>query len=201
VWRHIHRIIASTMELHGYVNVIAAKTFSLQQAFRTYITWLCMRGRCLNQNAPNYYLYGGRGIIPCKELDSFDIFLNEMGDRPIGMTLHRIDNDKGYYKDNCVWQTTKGQQRHRRINHKILAFGREQTLAAWAEESGLSPSTISKRLKRGVDAETAIARPSLGRGGGSWTSYARIRIGSTAIEDGGEHDDATTPTNCCHCSQ
>lgn len=80
-----------------------------------YQTWATMKQRCVNPNHAKYYLYGGRGITVCDEWkNSFVKFLDDMGDRPKGHTLNRIDNDGPYCKDNCEWQTYSKQNSNRR---------------------------------------------------------------------------------------
>lgn len=83
---------------HGYAN-----------KGRTYRTWKEMRQRCRNPNGDKWRWYGGRGITVCVEWDDFERFLSDMGDRPEGMTLDRIDPDGNYCKANCRWATSKQQ--------------------------------------------------------------------------------------------
>jgi hypothetical protein len=64
-----------------------------------------MKERCTNPNRDNYEDYGGRGITFCKRWEDFENFLQDMGERPEGMTLDRLDNSKGYFKGNCKWST------------------------------------------------------------------------------------------------
>tara|TARA_R100000951_G_scaffold49479_2_gene41801 strand:+ start:103 stop:555 length:453 start_codon:yes stop_codon:yes gene_type:complete len=78
-----------------------------------YQCWASMRMRCLNNKNPRFKNYGGRGITVCDEWkNSFVSFYNDMGDMGAGMSLDRIDNNKGYYKGNCRWATKSEQQRN-----------------------------------------------------------------------------------------
>jgi hypothetical protein len=87
----------------------------------TYNTWRGMKLRCYNKNREDYKHYGGRGIEVCERWrSSFVAFLEDMGPRPPGMTLDRIDVNKGYCKDNCRWATKAEQERNKRVHSKVL---------------------------------------------------------------------------------
>ena len=83
----------------------------------TYVSWQSMRTRCLNANSVDYSRYGGRGITIDPAWDCFENFLSDMGERPAGRTLDRIDVDGPYCKSNCRWATAK-EQRHNQRPHK-----------------------------------------------------------------------------------
>lgn len=127
-----------------------------------YKTWLNMKDRCRNPKNPYYHNYGGRGITVCAEWDeSFVAFLRDVGERPSpAHTLDRKDNNGNYEPHNVRW-VTKKQQAHNMRKNRLLTFnGKTQTLAAWAEEIGLVPSTLHHRLfVAGLSVEKALTMP------------------------------------------
>lgn len=126
----------------------------------TYRTWAKMLDRCYNSNHKAHHYYGGRGITVCDEWRSFEGFYRDMGDRPNGKTLDRIDNDGPYAPWNCEWRTMKEQSRNRRSNVTITFNGSTKIIADWASEIGMEASGIRWRLKNGWTVEDALTTPS-----------------------------------------
>lgn len=81
---------------------------------KEYRTWKAMINRTTNPKSQDYYNYGGRGIYTCERWKDFVNFYEDMGDKPEGYSLERIDNDKGYFPENCKWETAINQARNRR---------------------------------------------------------------------------------------
>lgn len=114
---------------------------------REYSTWNSMITRCTNPNNKDYPNYGGRGITVCQEwLDSFEVFYRDMGDIPEGMSLDRVDNNKGYYKDNCKW-STNSEQKHNRRTFRSNTSGRtgvhfQKTDGKWVAKIGFQNKLI-----------------------------------------------------------
>lgn len=79
-----------------------------------WVIWQGIKQRCLNPNNKAYKNYGGRGITICNEWMEFARFFKDMGLRPKGLQIDRIDNDKGYYKENCKWVSPKQNCSNRR---------------------------------------------------------------------------------------
>lgn len=124
-----------------------------QSGSRLYWIWQAMKDRCLNKNNKNYSRYGGRGITICDEWkDDFANFYEwalKNGYRDT-LTIDRIDNNKGYFPDNCRWLTNKEQSRNRRNNIVVSYNGEEMTLIEASEKSGLSYSALNARWCRGI---------------------------------------------------
>lgn len=127
---------------------------------REYTTWNCMRNRCRNPNDGAYRWYGGRGIKVCDRWDSFENFLTDMGPRPHGCSLDRIDVDADYGPDNCRWLPDALQNRNKRNNRLLTFNGETKTVAEWAELRGLSRDLIGSRInRRGWPVERALTTP------------------------------------------
>ena len=124
----------------------------------TYKSWASMIQRCNNPKNPNFADYGGRGITVCHEWSSFDGFLTDMGERPDGLTIERINNEIGYSKENCRWATRADQMANTRNNIHITINGETRILVDWSRLSGVHPDTIRARLSRGWSAEQAVFR-------------------------------------------
>jgi hypothetical protein len=123
-----------------------------------YRVWIRMRQRCNNPNDRNYRWYGARGITVCERWSDFGSFIADMGVRPKGMTLERIDNNKGYNPDNCRWATMQEQGRNRRDNRNYTLNGVTQNISAWARQIGISHETMRQRLSK-WPTEKALSEP------------------------------------------
>ena len=104
----------------------------------TYKSWAEMLYRCRG-NGRSYLK--GKGIIVCKNWLRFEGFLVDMGKRPNGKSIDRIDNFKGYFKKNCRWATNKEQGRNKR--NTLLLMGK--TMSEWGEILGIKRSTLAQR--------------------------------------------------------
>lgn len=126
---------------------------------RLFNTWVSMRNRCNNPNDSYYKDYGGRGITVCDEWQSDFAAFREWAlanGYKSNLSIDRIDNNKGYFPKNCRWATAKEQARNRRSNRNITAFGKTQTIQAWAEETGLKYRTLHHRIEAGWPIEKAL---------------------------------------------
>ena len=107
-----------------------------------------MKARCLNQNNKHYANYGGRGIKICDEwINNFNQFVVDMGEKPQGYSIDRIDNNGDYTPNNCKWSTKKEQQRNRRVTKHITIEGVDYLICDVAERYGFKYDTIEKRAK------------------------------------------------------
>lgn len=125
-----------------------------------YRSWTSMIARCGCPTATDYSDYGGRGITVCDRWrTSFENFLADMGPRPKGTTLDRIDVNGNYEPGNCRWSTAIDQAMHRRDNTILTYDGRSLTLAEWARRTGIQSDTIGRRLERGWSIARALTEP------------------------------------------
>jgi len=108
---YIAKITSERMTKHG------------KHGSQTYSIWKGMRKRCNNPNEPAYPRYGGAGIKVCDRWSNYELFLEDMGERPEGLTIDRIDGAKGYYNENCRWATYTEQARNRSCKNKTNHVG------------------------------------------------------------------------------
>jgi hypothetical protein len=110
--------------------------------------WNGMMARCNNKKHQQYADYGGRGIKVCERWRDPWKFFEDMGERPDGATLERVNNGKGYDPENCRWATRKEQMRNKRTNRLIRFRGQTKPLSQWAEEVEISEATIRDRIDK-----------------------------------------------------
>lgn len=117
-------------------------------ATTTYNVWLGMKGRCSNPNNHIWKYYGGRGITLCERWNEFENFLADMGERPPGLSLERVDNNSGYYPDNCVWADKAAQSVNKRNTKFVIIRGEPRPFASLCEEYGVKYKTMWTRDQR-----------------------------------------------------
>ena len=128
-------------------EVTAAKNFLHGMVHSgAYKSWQAMKTRCNNQNQEANKRYRNLGYASDWEI--FENFVRDMGERPHGMTLDRIDNSKGYSKDNCRWATAAQQNRNTKQNVFITNNGKTMCMKDWANETGIPYPAIQDRVKR-----------------------------------------------------
>lgn len=106
-----------------------------------YKSWIAMRHRCRSKSAYS-------GVTICARWNDFEKFLEDMGDRPVGTTLDRIDNSRGYEPANCRWVTKQQQSANRRTVRNITFADQTKCVAEWAREFGIHEDTLRARLKK-----------------------------------------------------
>lgn len=97
------------------------KKINKKNYLREYSSWSHMKSRCNNKKDVKYVSYGGKGVTVCDEWNKFSNFFADMGERPKGTTLDRIDGNKGYFPENCRWVESSIQNINRGIfkNNKL----------------------------------------------------------------------------------
>jgi hypothetical protein len=123
-------------------------------------SWEMMIARCHDPEQVSYKNYGALGIRVCARwLNSFENFVMDMGKRPVGMTLDRIDGSADYCLENCRWATRKEQANNRRTNHRITIDGETKTIAQWADHLGMNSHVIRSRIYKGMQDHDAVLKP------------------------------------------
>jgi len=128
-----------------------------------------MLNRCFNENNHSYKNYGARGITVCARWKDFANFLADMGPKPVGKSLDRINNDGNYEPSNCHWATPIQQGNNTRANRHVEVQGEKLTIAQCARRFGLTPMTIKYRLRRG---DSDLTRPALKDSAPKFYTYA-----------------------------
>jgi len=123
-----------------------------------YNIWRGIKSRCFNRKDPRYKDYGGREISVCNRWKSFENFYQDMGKRPIKKTLDRIDNSKGYSKENCKWSTSTEQQNNMRSNHYLEYNNEIKTVTQWEKYLNINKGTLASRIFRGWSTKRAIEK-------------------------------------------
>ena len=126
---------------------------------KEYSSWKAAIARCERQTHKAYRHYGARGIYVCAEWrHDFPRFLADMGPRPVGMTLDRIDMHGPYAPWNCRWATIRTQARNTRQNRFLTYNGETLCVRDWAERIGVTATCLYRRLNHG-QSPAAVLRP------------------------------------------
>lgn len=123
--------------------------------------WINMRSRCNNPKNKRYNRYGGRGIKICDEWENdFSAFYNWAINNGYeeSLTLDRIDNDLGYFPDNCRWVDKKTQANNRSTNKMYTINGETKTLAEWCEQYDMPYYLVISRLRKNISIEESLSK-------------------------------------------
>jgi hypothetical protein len=165
---YIYSLLKGAIKSCGCLNAEICKRKFTKHGLsfsRTHNSWCAMKARCSNPNIKEYKHYGARGISYDPAWESFENFYADMGECPDGLSIDRIDNNKGYYKENCRWATTLEQLRNRSICRVHSFFGEKITVTEAVEKYRAmgydipNPKVIYTRISKGWNAETALVHP------------------------------------------
>jgi hypothetical protein len=158
-----NNLTSGTSKSCGCLNhdaIIQRNTTHGMTSTAEYKTWRSMLQRCSDPNSNSYCRYGARGITVCDEWKDFRRFISDMGERPSNLhSIGRINNDAGYSKDNCAWETRFEQSRNKRNNRRYEYKGKKYILADLITLSGLNRATFTDRIDSGWSIEAAVETP------------------------------------------
>lgn len=140
----------------SHVTHGASRVGAITTEFRA---WAGMINRCTNSHDHCFHNYGVRGIKICERWNTFEVFLADMGYKPKGTSLDRINNAGDYEPSNCRWATVKQQSRNKRTSRMVSYNGETLALAEWVDRLDLRYWTVKSRLDRGWTAERAFFAP------------------------------------------
>lgn len=152
---------------------------AIKRAFRS---WYGMLERCFIETAHAYRHYGGRGITVTPRWFEFAAFLADMGPRPKGLSLDRINNNGNYEPSNCRWATMKEQAANTRRTRTVEIGGKRMIHSDAARLAGVDAATFYRRIEKGIDPEIAVDRMRMKRHKLSRNDAGAIRSAC----DGGE---------------
>ena len=159
-WIRKTRILSGQTKSCGCLRKEIKRTHG-QCKTKLYRVWTSMRQRCNNPNNKRYKDYGGRGIKICDEWNNFSNFFkwaNEHGYHE-GLSIDRIDNDKGYSPQNCRWATMLTQNNNTRHCRRITYHGETHTVAEWERKLNMKCGILEQRLLRGMTLSDALSTP------------------------------------------
>jgi hypothetical protein len=142
------RFASCNINGHRWVNVRHGMSRTWPLRSPEHCLWVEMRQRCENPKQISFPNYGGRGIVVCERWQTFENFFADMGKRPPGMTIERINNSKGYEPSNCCWATRKEQARNRRSSRLLTFAGVTKTVAQWGEICPVNARALSVRINQ-----------------------------------------------------
>lgn len=138
-------ISKKTMTTHGMTNS------------SEYSIWSAMKKRCFDVNNQDYKNYGGRGITVCDRwVNSFANFYADLGAKPDGYSLDRIDVNGNYEPSNCKWSSLEEQANNKTNSVKYTLNGETLTITQWSKKSGLKVASLRKRLTQGMELSRAL---------------------------------------------
>lgn len=128
---------------HGHTSKV------LPRRSPEYVSWSSMIQRCTDSGHASYPNYGAKGVRVCQDwLTSFERFLLDMGPRPPGHSIDRIDPLGNYEPSNCRWATNKAQQNNRSNSRVVVVDGARMTITQLAELAGIPPRTAFNRVNK-----------------------------------------------------